>query len=79
MLTKLWKDYAIENPVRPSLPRRLAETVKYSSRAQLHKRIIIQDMWQNHSAILVDNDPPLESGNWTDIENTCLYFTYQHS
>jgi hypothetical protein len=41
--------------------------------------LIIQDLWQNDCAVLVDNQLPLEIRNWTDPENTYLYFTYQHS
>jgi parallel beta-helix repeat protein len=41
--------------------------------------IIIQNLWQNNYAVLIDNQPPLEMRNWTDPENTYLYFTYQHS
>jgi parallel beta-helix repeat protein len=41
--------------------------------------IIVQNLWQNNYAVLVDNQPPLEMRNWTDSENTYMYFTYQHS
>jgi parallel beta-helix repeat protein len=41
--------------------------------------IIVQNLWQNNYAVLVDNQPPVEMRNWTDIENTYVYFTYQHS
>jgi hypothetical protein len=41
--------------------------------------VIIQNMWQDNYAVLVDNQPPLEMRNWTDAENTYLHFTYQHS
>jgi len=41
--------------------------------------IIVQNLWQNNYTILVDNQPPLETRNWTDTKNTYLYFTYQHS
>jgi len=41
--------------------------------------IIVQNLWQDNYAVLVDNQPPLEIRNWTDTENTYLYFTYQHS
>ena len=41
--------------------------------------IIVQNLWQNNYTILVDDQPPLEMRNWTDAENTYLYFTYQHS
>jgi parallel beta-helix repeat protein len=42
-------------------------------------KIVSQDMWQNNYTVLVDNHPPLEVRNWTDAENTYLYFSYQHS
>jgi len=41
--------------------------------------IIVQDLWQDNYTVLVDNQPPLETRNWTDLENTYLYFTYQYS
>ena len=40
--------------------------------------VTIQHMCQYDYTTLVDNSPPLESRNWTDTENTYLYFTYQH-
>ena len=41
--------------------------------------IIVQNLWQNNYTVLVDDQPPLQMTNWTDAENTYLYFTYQHS
>jgi len=41
--------------------------------------LIVQNLWQNNYAVLVDDQPPLEMRDWTDTENTYLYFTYQHS
>jgi len=41
--------------------------------------LIVQDLWQGNYTVLVDNQPPLEVMNWTDTENTYVYFTYQHS
>ena len=41
--------------------------------------IITQDMWQGNYTVLVDGKPPLEIINWTEGENTHIYFTYQHS
>lgn len=40
--------------------------------------VIVQDFWQNNYTILV-NGQPAESRNWTDEDNTYIYFTYQHS
>lgn len=41
--------------------------------------IIIQDLWQGNCTVLVDEQPPSNIRNWTDTENTYIYFTYQHS
>jgi parallel beta-helix repeat protein len=41
--------------------------------------VIVQNMWQDNYMVFVDNQPPLEIRNWTDPENTYIYFTYQHS
>jgi hypothetical protein len=41
--------------------------------------VIVQNLWQDNYTMLVDNQPPLEMRNWTDAENTYLYFTCQHS
>ena len=39
--------------------------------------IIVQDLWQGNYTVLLNEDPwPFK--NWTDQENTCLYFMYQH-
>ncbi len=40
--------------------------------------IIIQDMWQGNYTVLVNGDP-WHFTNWTDTENTYIYFTYLHS
>ena len=41
--------------------------------------LIIQDLWQGNCTVLVDEQPPSNIRNWTDTENTYIYFTYQHS
>jgi len=41
--------------------------------------IIVQDLWQGNYTVLIGGEPPLDVRNWTDTENTCTYFTYQHS
>jgi len=40
--------------------------------------IIIQDMWHGNYTVLI-NDELWPFTNWTDTENTYIYFTYQHS
>jgi len=40
--------------------------------------VIVQDFWQGNYTVLV-NRQPAESRNWTDEDNTYIYFTYQHS
>jgi len=39
---------------------------------------IVEDFWQGNYTVLV-NGQPAESRNWTDEDNTYIYFTYQHS
>jgi len=40
--------------------------------------VIVQDLWHGNYTILLNGDPwPFK--NWTDTENTYIYFTYQHS
>ena len=39
--------------------------------------IIVQDLWQNNYTVLL-NDEAWPFNNWTDTENTYLYFTYHH-
>ena len=41
--------------------------------------IIIQNMWQGNYTVLVDRETPLDVRNWTDADNTYIYFTYLHS
>ena len=41
--------------------------------------VIVQSLWQANYMVFVDNQPPLEMRNWTNSENTYIYFTYQHS
>ncbi len=41
--------------------------------------LIIQDLWQGNYTVLVDDQPPLETSNSTDAEDTYIFFTYQHS
>lgn len=40
--------------------------------------VIVQDFWQGNYTVLV-NGQPAESRNWTDEDNTYIYFTYPHS
>ena len=40
--------------------------------------VIVQDLWQGNYTILVNNQP-VQSRNWTDTQNTYIYFTYPHS
>ena len=40
--------------------------------------IVIQNMWHGNYTVLI-NDQPWPFTNWTDTENTHIYFTYQHS
>jgi parallel beta-helix repeat protein len=40
--------------------------------------VIVEDFWQDNYTVLV-NGQPVESRNWTDEDNTYIYFTYQHS
>lgn len=40
--------------------------------------VIIQDFWQDEYTVLVDRQP-IEFRNWTEMENTYIYFTYQNS
>jgi parallel beta-helix repeat protein len=40
--------------------------------------VIIQTLWLNNYNVLV-NGLPVEFRNWTDTENTYVYFTYSHS
>jgi parallel beta-helix repeat protein len=39
---------------------------------------IIYTIWQNNYGVVL-NGEPIEFKNWTDIENTYIYFTYRHS
>jgi len=41
--------------------------------------VIVQDLWEGNYTVLVDGEAPLDIRNWTDTENTYIYFTYQHS
>lgn len=41
--------------------------------------VIVEDFWLSNYTVLVDGVPPLETRSWKDIENTYVYFTYQHS
>lgn len=40
--------------------------------------IIIQTLWLNNYSVLI-NGLPVEFRNWTDTENTYIYFTYSHT
>jgi parallel beta-helix repeat protein len=40
--------------------------------------VVVQEMWQGNYTILV-NGQPTQFRNWTDPQNTYIYFTYQHS
>lgn len=40
--------------------------------------LIIQDLWQGNYTVLVDGES-VDSRNWTDADNTYIYFTYNHS
>jgi len=40
--------------------------------------VIVQSMWHDNYTVFLNGDPcPFQ--NWTDTENTYIYFTYQHS
>ena len=39
---------------------------------------LVEELWQNNYLVLL-NGEPLPYRNWTDGENTYLYFTYEHS
>jgi hypothetical protein len=41
--------------------------------------VIIQDLWQGDYTVLVNGEESLMIHNWTDVDNTYIYFTYQHS
>lgn len=41
--------------------------------------IIVQNMWNNSYMVLVNDQEPLFIKNWTDVTNTYIYITYQHS
>jgi parallel beta-helix repeat protein len=40
--------------------------------------VIIQELWNGNFTVLIDGRR-IETRNWTDLENTYLYFTYTHS
>jgi len=40
---------------------------------------LIQDLWQNNFAVLVDGEEPIMMNNWTDGTHTYIYFTYLHA
>jgi parallel beta-helix repeat protein len=40
--------------------------------------VILQEFWGSNYSVLV-NGQPTESRNWSDIENTYIYFIYNHS
>jgi len=40
--------------------------------------LIKQELWGGNCTVLVD-EKRVETGNWTDAENTYIYFTYEHS
>ncbi len=40
--------------------------------------LIIQDFWQGNYTVLIDGES-VDSRNWTDPDNTYIYFTYHHS
>jgi len=42
-------------------------------------KIIIQDVWDGNYTVLVNREGPIMMNNWTDTENTYIYFTYQQS
>jgi hypothetical protein len=39
----------------------------------------VQNIWNGDYEVLIDGKPPLDKENWTDTEDTYIYFTYQHS
>jgi len=39
---------------------------------------LVEELWQNNYTVLL-NGEPLPYRNWTDGENTYIYFTYEHS
>ena len=41
--------------------------------------IIAQDLWQGNYTVLVDEEPPITTNNWTDGTHTYVYFKYLHS
>jgi parallel beta-helix repeat protein len=41
--------------------------------------ILVQDLWQNNFAVLVDGKEPILMKNWTDGTYTYIYFTYLHA
>ena len=41
--------------------------------------ILVQDLWQENYAVLVDGKEPITMNNWTDGTYTYIYFTYLHS
>jgi len=40
--------------------------------------LLVEELWQNNYTVLL-NGEPLPYRNWTDGENTYIYFTYEHS
>jgi len=40
--------------------------------------LVEQELWGGNYTVLVDGKR-VETGNWTDAENTYIYFTYEHS
>jgi hypothetical protein len=40
---------------------------------------LVQNLWQSTFTVLVDGEPPMQIGNWTDGTYTYVFFTYVHS
>jgi hypothetical protein len=42
-------------------------------------KVIVSGLWQNNYKVLINDQEPLYTRNWTSGATTYIYFQYQHS